>query len=202
MRIGILGGSFDPVHNGHIHMAKCAHDELQLDQVWLMPAGHSPNKDEKNMTEAAHRLHMCRLAAKAYDWLAVSSLEVDAPEKSYTYRTLQKLHESYPDDEFFFIMGADSFDYLEHWVHPEIIAGLCTILVIPRKDFSSEALKDKAARMKELFPCRIKILNCEMYTISSTQLRSWLESGRVEEGFISPDVLDYIQKKRLYHGFD
>ena len=93
MKIGILGGSFDPIHNGHIHMALAACDKFALDQLWLIPAGHSPNKDEKSMTDAIHRYHMCELAAKADHRLRVSRVEIDSEERSYTYRTLQKITE-------------------------------------------------------------------------------------------------------------
>mgnify|MGYP002660683625 CR=1 FL=1 len=81
MNIGILGGSFDPIHNGHLHMAKCAYESYALDQVWLIPAGHSPNKDEHGMTDAKDRFQMCKLAAQPYPWMTVSRLELDSAEK-------------------------------------------------------------------------------------------------------------------------
>ena len=115
MNIGILGGSFDPIHNGHIHMAECAYREFQLEEVWLIPTGHSPNKDEGSMTEAFHRFHMCEIAAGQFPWLQANSLEIESCEKSYTYRTLEKLTKRYPLYHFFFIMGADSLDYFEKW---------------------------------------------------------------------------------------
>jgi nicotinate-nucleotide adenylyltransferase len=179
-------------------MAFCAHEQFSLDQVWLMPAGHSPNKDEGAMTKALYRMRMCELAAQAYDWLSVSSLEIDAPEKSFTYRTLEKLHAAYPSDEFFFIMGGDSFGYLDKWVHPEIIASLSTILVIPRDRFSIDVLEQKAREIQSKFPCRAHILSCEMYPISSTQLRRQLRDGRVEENRIPADVLTYIRQNNIY----
>ena len=110
MKIGILGGSFDPIHNGHIHMALAACDKFALDQLWLIPAGHSPNKDEKSMTDANHRYHMCELAAKVDHRLRVSRVEIDSEERSYTYRTLQKITEEHPENRFYFIMGGDSLD--------------------------------------------------------------------------------------------
>ena len=104
MNIGILGGSFDPIHNGHLHMAKCAYESYALDQVWLIPAGHSPNKDEHGMTDAKDRFQMCKLAAQPYPWMTVSRLELDSAERSYTYRTMEKLSEQFPMHRFFFIM--------------------------------------------------------------------------------------------------
>ena len=126
MNIGILGGSFDPIHNGHLHMAKCAYESYALDQVWLIPAGHSPNKDEHGMTDAKDRFQMCKLAAQPYPWMTVSRLELDSAERSYTYRTMEKLSEQFPMHRFFFIMGGDSLDYFEQWKQPERIAKLAT----------------------------------------------------------------------------
>jgi nicotinate-nucleotide adenylyltransferase len=197
MKVGILGGSFDPIHNGHLHMAVCAHQAVPLDQVWLMPAGHSPNKDESRMTDSRHRLRMCELASEPYDWLSVSSLEIDALEKSYTYRTFEKLHEQYPQHQFFFIMGGDSFGYFDQWKHPEIIASYCTILVIPRDQFSVEFLTQKEIELKKLFPCRVSILSCERYPASSTQIRQQLHLGNVTE-HIPAKVFAYIQQNHLY----
>ena len=143
MNIGILGGSFDPIHNGHLHMAKCAYESYALDQVWLIPAGHSPNKDEHGMTDAKDRFQMCKLAAQPYPWMTVSRLELDSAERSYTYRTMEKLSEQFPMHRFFFIMGGDSLDYFEQWKQPERIAKLATILVIPRDLFTIAALEKK-----------------------------------------------------------
>ena len=141
MKIGILGGSFDPIHNGHVHMALAACKEFALDQVWLIPAGHSPNKEEKAMTDAEHRYRMCEIAAHADARLKVSRVEIDSDERSFTYRTLQKLNEEYSEDRFYFIMGGDSLDYFDRWVYPEIITKLCTILVMPRKPYNSTEIR-------------------------------------------------------------
>lgn len=170
MKIGILGGSFDPIHNGHLHMAVKAHEEYELDEVWLIPAGHSPNKDEGKMTKAKDRLAMCRLAAAFYPFLKVSDIEMISEERSYTYRTIQKLKESYPDDEWYFIMGADSLDYFDQWRHPEIICSLAHILVVNRDEFQDEDLKKKIVAIRLLFPADIQIVHCEKYPISSHEI--------------------------------
>lgn len=198
MKIGILGGSFDPIHNGHLHMAACAKEACSLDQVWLIPAGHSPNKNEEKMTPAEDRLRMCELAAQKYSWLRASSIEIDSPERSYTYRTLQKLKEQFPHEEFFFIMGGDSLDYFDEWCHPEIIASLCKILVIPRDNFDVEQLIRKIQSLKSRFSCDIQIIPCRKYLISSTELRRHLRFGLYSENDIPRDVLSYIHQKHLY----
>ena len=129
MKIGILGGSFDPIHNGHLHMAKCAYEQYALDEVWLIPNGHAPHKDETQMADATHRLNMCRLVAEKYDFIQVNDIEILSEESSYTYLTLQKLTNRYPEHEFYFIMGADSLDYFDKWRNPQIIALLCKIFI-------------------------------------------------------------------------
>lgn len=206
MKIGILGGSFDPIHNGHVHMALAACDHFALDQVWLIPAGHSPNKDEQTMTDAKHRYQMCEIAAKSDPRLVVSSIEIDSNERSYTYRTLQKLAQEYPDDRFYFIMGGDSLDYFERWVYPEIITKLCTILVMPRKPFHKDVLLDKIQKLNEIFSADIRLIDCDEYPISSTEIRKQLLQATPAESDFPEGVLDYIRTHHLYnatqHGAD
>ena len=198
MKIGILGGSFDPIHNGHLHMAASARDACALDEVWLIPAGHSPNKKEENMTPAKDRLRMCELAAGKYPWLYVSSIEMESSERSYTYRTLQKLKERFPQHEFFFIMGGDSLDYFDEWCHPEIIASLCRILVIPRDDFDAEQMKLKIHALQSQFPCDIQVIFCKKYPISSTEERKRISDREYLQNDLLPEVFSYIQQKHLY----
>lgn len=198
MKIGILGGSFDPIHNGHIHMALAACEKFALDQVWLIPAGHSPNKDEKYMTSAEHRFRMCELAAKADPRLRVSRVEIDSDKRSFTYRTLQILNEEHPENRFYFIMGGDSLDYFDRWVYPEIITKLCTILVMPRKPYNSASLADKIQKLNELYSADIRLIDAEEYPVSSTEIRTHLlDHTPVEKDF--PDgVLAYIRERHLY----
>lgn len=198
MNIGILGGSFDPIHNGHIHMAVSAYRAFALDQVWLVLAGHSPNKKEAQMTAARDRFRMCEIAAAGDARLAACSIEVDAPETSYTYRTLEKLTERYPLHRFFFIMGGDSLDYFEQWAKPERICALAAILVIPRDQFDTAALEEKIARIEKLFPCDIRIVPCSQYPLSSTEIRRALREGRGDASDFPQGVLSYIRKKHLY----
>lgn len=199
MKIGILGGSLDPIHYGHLYMAKKAMEEYRLDTVWLIPTGHSPNKDEEKMTSGKDRAKMCRLAVETEPYLKVNTLEVASPERSYTYRTMQKLSVLYPDDSFFFIMGADSLDYFEHWIHPEIICALADILVVNRNAFAEQDLNRKIRRIKQLFPCEIHIVHCQKNDISSSMIRSRLALGQSVEGLLPDAVIGYIREKGLYY---
>lgn len=198
MRVGILGGSFDPIHNGHLHMALSAQQTYNLDEVWLIPAGHSPNKDESKMTSAVHRLNMCKIAVEEFPTLIASDYEIQRKERSYTYRTLVRLKEEYPTHDFFFIMGADSLDYFDEWVHPEIITSLCTILVIIRDLFSLQDMERKINELKSKFSCSIEIVPCEQYDISSTQLRNELKEHKYNCSALPAKVIEYIKQNGLY----
>ena len=147
MKIGILGGSFDPIHNGHLNMAIKSYEQYDLDEVWLIPNGNAPHKDSDKMADAADRLAMCELVANEYPFLKTCDIEITSEEYSYTYITVIKLQEMYPEHEFYFIMGADSLDYFDKWRKPEIISSVCKILVINRDEFSEEDMAEKIRRI-------------------------------------------------------
>jgi nicotinate-nucleotide adenylyltransferase len=199
MKIGILGGSFDPIHNGHLHMAKKTMSEYALDEVWIMPAGHSPNKEESQMTCAFHRRKMCELACVGEYGIRTCALEIESAEKSYTYRTMQKLTKAYPQHQFFFIMGADSLSYYVNWVHPEIISSLAVILVVNRGEYSLEELEQMANQVNQIFPADIRFVHCEKYVVSSKEIREKIKSQKDVSDFLPERVLSYIAKNKLYH---
>ena len=193
MKIGILGGSFDPIHNGHLNMAVKSYEQYGLDEVWLIPNGNAPHKDADKMADASHRMAMCRLVAKEYPFLKTCDIEIISEEYSYTYITVTKLKEMYPEHEFYFIMGADSLDYFEKWRKPEIIAACCKILVINRDEFSEDDMAEKIRKINAIFPADISIVHCPKVDVSSTELRHKLDKQDV-----LPAVYNYICEKDLY----
>lgn len=193
MKIGILGGSFDPIHNGHLYMAEQAYIQYKLDEIWLIPNGNAPHKDKNKMTDALHRLKMCEIAASSYPYIKVSDIEVCSEQFSYTYLTIQKLTKNYPKHEFYFIMGADSLDYFDKWKKPQIISSLCKILVINRDDFTQEDLEQKIAKINAQFPADIGMVHCPKMDVSSTEIRQNLELE-----YVDPKVKQYIQENGLY----
>ncbi len=199
MKIGILGGSFDPMHYGHLNMAKRAKEEYDLDIVYIMPAGHSPNKDESQMTDAIHRVRMCELMIQEEDGLKISTYEVDKAERSYTYITLSDFKDKFPDDELYFIMGADSLDYFDCWKNPDIICQKAIVLVVNRGDFKEKDLLHKIEEINALFPADIRIVHCEKTNISSSEIRSRLKSNQSLEGILPIQILAYIKEHHLYH---
>lgn len=192
-KIGILGGSFDPIHKGHISMALHAYMQYKLDAVWLIPNGHAPHKDEDKMADAKDRLAMCEFVATEYLFMKTCDIEIISEEYSYTYLTMQKLTQMYPEYEFYFIMGADSLDYFEKWRHPEIISALAKILVVNRDEFTLEDMKEKIQKINELFPADIQIVNCPKYDVSSTEIR---RGEKLDD--VLPEVKEYILENHLY----
>lgn len=193
MKIGILGGSFDPIHNGHLNMALKSYEQYALDEVWLIPNGNAPHKDSDKMADAKDRLAMCELVANEYPFIKTCDIEIVSKEYSYTYITVTKLKEIYPEHEFYFIMGADSLDYFDKWRKPEIISSVCKILVINRDEFSEEDMKQKISRINDIFPADISIVHCSKIDVSSTELRQKLDKADV-----LPSVYNYICEHDLY----
>lgn len=197
-KIGILGGSFDPVHNGHLAIALAAVREFGLDEVWLVPTGHSPNKDEREMTSPELRAQMVELAVAPFPRLKLSRLELDAERTSYTYLTLRALKEKYPDTIFYFIMGADSLDYFEEWRHPEIICQCAEILAAVRGQWDRDACMEKIAALTEKFHAGIHLLSCERFDASSRGIRAMLKEGKSAEGLLPEAVYGFIRENHLY----
>ncbi len=198
MKIGILGGSFDPIHKGHLNMAVRAYEEYGLDQIWLIPAGHSPNKNEADMTPALLRLKMAQIAVLDYPFIKVSDIEIKARETSYTSLTLEKLTGLYPQHEFYFIMGGDSLDYFDSWHKPETIASLATILVVARDEFSIPAMEEKIRAIQKQFNANIKIVHCDKIDISSTAIRTALAKGQDVSAYVPCGVCEFIKENNLY----
>lgn len=197
-KIGILGGSFDPIHNGHLAIAQSAYEDFNLDEIWLIPAGHSPNKDEDKMTNAATRAEMVALAAQETPHFKLSNYEIEKEGTSYTYLTLSDFKKQYPETNFYFIMGADSLDYFDCWRHPEIICQKAIILVAVRDDMDLDDIQKKIAHIKEQFHAEIYPLSCKKVDISSSEIRANRKAGKDICNMVPQSVANYITEHELY----
>ena len=131
MRIGIMGGTFDPIHIGHLLLGEFAYEQFHLDEVWFLPNGNPPHKEVEDTEEAlAPRVEMVRLAVRENPHFQLSLHEAKKDCHSYTYKTLQEFHALYPENEYFFILGADSLFSIEQWKYFKEIFPSCTILMI------------------------------------------------------------------------
>ena len=197
-KIGILGGSFDPIHQGHLNIAESAREEFSLDDVWFIPAGHSPNKEESSMSAAEVRAEMTALALLDYPYFKMSSMEIESAETSYTYRTLTKLCACYPNVKFYFIMGADSLDYLESWMHPEIICKKAVLLTAVRDHMDIAGIEQKIKELKQLFEAEIYPVYGGRPDISSSSLRRELVNATAKPAMLPQAVWEYIRAHGLY----
>lgn len=197
-KIGILGGTFNPIHNGHLMIAENACKEFQLDEVWLMPAAIPPHKRNIHILEDTHRLAMVSLAAEDVPYFKASDYELKQGQVSYTADTLNALHKSVPDIHFYFIMGADSLRDFETWYHPEIILANADIIAAARDDMNEDTLNSYANRIQQHFHGKINILHVPTLNISSTMIRERAGMKKSVRYFVPDAVAEYIEQHRLY----
>ncbi len=199
MKTGILGGTFDPIHIGHLLLAEAAYEAAGLDRVILLPTGRSYFKDGTGVTDAGRRLAMVQLAAQGNRHLEVLDIEVRRPGKTYTSDTLQELSKCFPEDELFYIIGADTLLQMEHWHQPEIVFQLARILVETRSDEAGSGEVEITARsLREKYGADIRMLPVRNIEISSTEIRCRVREGRSIRYLVPRNVEDYIEEQGLY----
>lgn len=198
MRIGLFGGSFNPIHNGHIELAKAFYKELGLDRLLIMPSYIAPHKFTDNSAVFPdQRFEMCCLAAGGIDGFEVSNIEIKRHGASYTYLTLKELHSLYPDDELYLITGADMFMTVHEWKKPQVIFELAVICGVPRNSDDITALEKQAEYLGTL-GAKTHILDAKIMTVSSTEIRNKVKAGEDISDLVAPAVKKYIKNHSLY----
>lgn len=194
MRIGIMGGTFNPPHNGHLHAAACAREDLALDRVLFIPTNLPPHKTlPADSATVAQRCEMVRLMAEGLPWAALSTIEIDRGGASYTVDTLRALKTE--EDELFLIIGTDMLLMLDYgWRAPEEICKLCTLVVYTRNEGERDALEEKKRFLEEKFGADIRLMAREPLPVSSTELRGGGDLDRL----VPPAVAAYIRANNLY----
>jgi nicotinate-nucleotide adenylyltransferase len=197
-RIGLFGGTFDPIHNGHLHIARSFADELDLESVILLPAGDPYHKTAPR-TAAHHRLAMAEIAAQADSRLAVSDCDIIRQGATYTHDTVQIFRQHFPAAELWLLIGMDSLLQLHTWHRWQNLVRQCRIAAAPRPGSSlAQAPAPLQSWLAEALPQgRLHILRAEPLPISSSQIRQQLATGHTSPD-ISPEVLSYIQQHQLY----
>lgn len=197
-KIGIMGGTFDPIHIGHMQLAEQALAEAELDSVLFIP-NHTPwMKHDRTVTGAEHRAAMVKLAIEGYPAFKLSTVEIDAGGNSYTWQTLETLKEQYPGDEFFFILGADSLLSIEKWAHPEKIFENAVILAAVRDDCDKEKLEKQKEALTEKFHARIQLLSMPPVAVSSTKIRQEFYTDPQIRKMVQEKAAEYIIQNHLY----
>lgn len=204
MKIGIMGGTFDPIHNGHLMLAETAFTQFSLDEIWFMPNGRPPHKQWKSIaSDVEDRIVMTRLAIEGRARFKLELYEARRETVSYSYETLRHLTELYPDDSFYFIVGADSLFAIETWVHPEKIFPLCTILAACRDEIdTTEEMDEQISYLCEKYHADIELLASPLMPVSSHELREAIASGKSITGYVPKKVEEYILEEGLYGSKD
>lgn len=197
-RIGILGGTFDPIHNGHLFIAQTAYQELALASVVFMPAAIPPHKQKCCIAGKNHRYNMCRLAVEPYSYFTCSDLELRLKGKSYTARTLSLLKERTPQNTFVFIVGADSFLNLGKWYRPELIFQAAEIACAYRDGVTRTGLEQKAAEYQNQYGAVSHILHVPKIDISSTGIKAAIARRDSINGLVPETVYNYMKENGLY----
>ncbi|MEZ6060243.1 MAG: nicotinate-nucleotide adenylyltransferase [Planctomycetaceae bacterium] len=198
MRLGILGGTFDPVHFGHLLLAETCRQELHLDQVRLIPAGMPPHKTGVRITDGHVRADMLKLAVSGYPEFVVDRREIRRSGRSFTVDTLKELRDEAPDAELFFLMGADSLRDVPSWREPERIAELATIVAVNRPGTESPSAPQVVAWVGAELAERVIVLSMPGTDISATDLRQRVASRRGLR-FLTPRAVEvFIEQHGLY----
>ena len=200
-KIGILGGTFDPIHLGHLIIAEQARDQHGLDRVLLIPSGHSYFKDNRSrkVLPAQTRLEMTRIAARDHAPFEVSDIEVNRPGNTYSFETLEQLRELYPSSELYFIVGADTVCSMRTWRAPERIFAACTILAAIREDqVDPEQLRKESEALARDYGARILPVEIPNIGISSTDIRERAAAGKSIHYLVPSALESYIIENGIY----
>ena len=198
--IGLMGGSFNPIHCGHLNMGRAALESGLVEQVLFLPSGNPPHK-RAGLEDKAHRLAMARLAVEGEAGMEICTEEIDREGVIYTVDTLTILREKMPGCRFHYLIGADTLCVLHTWRRAEDVIRLCAFLVVMRPGEEEDKVLAAAERWRAM-GADISFLPARMMDISSTEIRARLEAGQRLCGLVPPKVEDYIQQNGLYqtHG--
>ena len=188
MRTGLLGGTFDPIHNGHLQIAEKVLSSLKLDRIFFIPTGKSPHKQEHDTASRRHRRNMVSLALQDYPLFTLCDIEIKSARVSYTIDTISALKKRYPADQFFFIIGTDAFSQISEWKAPEQLLWLCHFVIVPR---IGTPLSIKNAT-------HLTFLRIPPISVSSSEIRTRIKNGKSVDSRLPKPVLSYIMAEGLY----
>lgn len=199
MQLGLFGGSFNPIHNGHLHLAAAVKNALSLDGVVLMPTGEAPHKSSAEYAPAADRLELCRLAAEKFSWMRVSDYEIRRNGKSYTVETLRALTQMHPDIRWTLMIGSDMLLTFMQWKQWQEILQTARLCAVSRERGDLPALYDAAEQLRRACPqAEIIVLSAEAYPAASTEIRQNLQNNADCSCLLPENVVQYIREHELY----
>lgn len=197
-KVGIMGGTFDPIHYGHLMLAQNALETYGLDEVMFVPSGTPWLKDSTKVLSKNKRVHMTGIAIEDNTKFALSTIEIDREGNSYSYETVGELKKQQPDTEFYFILGADSLLEIEKWKYPDRLMSECVLLAAVRDDCDREGLEKQISYLKDRYRADIRILPAKRVDISSTDIRNRIADGMSVRYMLPDQVIQFIEKNHLY----
>lgn len=199
MKIGILGGTFDPIHNGHLSLGRYAKEVFELDQIWIMPNGNPPHKKNESIeSNTKHRVEMVRLAIAGEEGFCLQLYEVERKEVNYSYLTMEYFVSRYPNHDFYFIIGADSLFKIEKWKCPERLFKTCTILAANRDGRKQTEMEQQIEYVNQKYDADVRLLNMPMIDVSSTEIREDIKQQGLIRDFVPALVYEYIIENQLF----
>lgn len=197
-KVGIMGGTFNPIHNGHLFLAEHAYEQARLDYVLFMPTMNPPHKAGMTVAPAEHRINMVRQAIANNPKFVLSDLELKRPGITYTSDTLSVLKDEEPDTEYYFIVGADSLMMMKYWMDPQTVFNLSTIVAGAREQSTQEQLEEQARYLENTYNGKIILLDMPLMEISSEYIRERLDGGNSIRYYVPDEVITYINENNLY----
>lgn len=198
MKIGLMGGTFDPIHFGHLFIANEIKENLNLNKIIFIPTGNPPHKNIKKISDAYDRYLMTLLATLDTPYFEVSKIETNRKEISYTIDTIDMINNKHKDCELFFIIGADSLFEIKTWKNFDKLLKKCNFIVTARPGYKSEELETEMQRLNKFYNTNLIKIDIPQLEISSTEIRKRIELGKTIKYHTKDSVIEYIYKKKLY----
>ena len=199
-RIGIMGGTFNPIHIGHLMLAEQALESAHLDQIWMIPTGCSYLKTKEGITvlPGTERYDMVQRAIADNDRFRCLDMEIRRPGNSYSYETMEQLQKEYPEDRFFFICGADCLYTIEYWKCADRLFAACTVLAAVRGDADIADMQERIDALEKKFGAQIRLLPFRRIEISSSEISERRRKGLSVRYLVPDAVRVYMEEKGLY----
>ncbi len=198
MKIGIMGGTFNPIHFGHLFLAENAYEQAGLDKVLFMPSKNPPHKPFPEGVNQQQRVEMISLAIANNPHFELSTIELSRDGLTYTADTLQLLSTQNPDNEYFFIVGTDSLFYMQHWKDPQIVFDHCTVLVAGRDNADMDSIQKHMELLQQSFQAKIIYVEMPTIQISSADIRTRIKQEKTVHYYLPEPIIDYVEQNRLY----
>ncbi|MEQ8199941.1 MAG: nicotinate-nucleotide adenylyltransferase [Syntrophomonadaceae bacterium] len=198
--LGIIGGTFNPIHYGHLIAAEFAREAFALDRIVFVPSARPPHKDQGEILDSRHRLAMVKIAAQDNPCFCVSTVEIDRKGLSYSVETVAAIRDMYPGAALFFIMGIDAFMLMNTWRDTERLAEICSLIVVTRPGYKLNPEDDCFAGVPLLMWRKMEVIAIPGFEISSSLIRERVAQGRTIRYLLPPAVEDYINSNGLYRG--